>query len=84
MSNKKQNKQAKPKRQRPQQQHAPRPVIFSTGVYLIPKRVMLDGKLQWGWVVTEFEGDSFLNGDVFNPPETAPRLSKLLEEAIEL
>lgn len=85
MSKQKQNKQAKPKRQRPQKWTQPqvRPVINATEVFLVPKRVMVEGKLQWAWVVTEFLGDSFLNGDVFNPPETAPTLSLLLREAGE-
>jgi len=51
--------------------------------YIVPKRVMIEGKLVWAWVVTEFLGDTFLNGDVFNPPETAPTLSLLLREAGE-
>jgi len=85
MAKKQQNTQAKIKRQRPQKWTQPqvRPVLCTMEAYIVPKRVMLDGKLVWAWVVTEFLGDTFLNGDVFNPPETAPSLSLLLQEAGE-
>jgi len=54
-------------------------IIYTTGAYLVPKRVKINGKWVWAWVVTHFEDDSFRNGDEFNPPETAKNKRMLLK-----
>lgn len=52
------------------------PIVFTTGAYLQPVK-LLSGN--WVWVVTEFDNDSFKDGEVFNPVEYAETLDKLLK-----
>jgi len=54
-------------------------VIYTTGAYLVPKRVKINGKWQWAWLVTHFEDDSFRDGKEFNPPEIAKNKRMLLK-----
>jgi hypothetical protein len=57
------------------------PVIFTTGAFLKPLK-MTDkaGKDIWVWFVSEFIDDSFLNGEVYNPPEFGNSKNKLITE----
>ena len=58
-----------------------RPVIFTTGAHLQPMKVKNDdGKEYWIWTVLEFVDDSFKDGEVYNPKETAENLEILLME----
>ena len=58
-----------------------KPVIFTTGAHLLPMNVKNeDGKEYWIWAVSEFVDESFKNGEVFNPKETAENLEILLTE----
>ncbi len=52
------------------------PIVFTTGAYLQPVK-LLSGN--WVWVVTEFDNDSFKDGEVFNPVEYAETLDNLLK-----
>ncbi|PIU83364.1 MAG: hypothetical protein COS68_04460 [Elusimicrobia bacterium CG06_land_8_20_14_3_00_38_11] len=37
------------------------PKIFSTGVYLVPMKIKVEGKEKFIWVAEEFEDDTSLN-----------------------
>jgi hypothetical protein len=55
------------------------PMIFTTGAYLQPMKIKDNsGKEHWIWTVSEFVDDSFKNGEIYNPSETAEQLEKLL------
>jgi len=61
-----------------------KPEIFTTGAYLSPMKIKdSDGNDYWGWVVTDFDGDSFHEGEVYNPPEYADTLNELLVNTTE-
>ena len=58
-----------------------KPIIFTTGAFLQPMKVKDDnGKEYWIWAVLEFADDSFKDGEVYNPKETAKNLGSLLAE----
>jgi len=60
------------------------PMIYTTGALLRPMRVHSDNSgtgYIWRWVVTEFSDDSFLDGDVYNPAESAYTKEELLINA---
>jgi len=42
-----------------------------------------NGNDLWMWVVSDFDGDSFREGEVFNPPESAETLEELLVNTTE-
>lgn len=47
------------------------PIIFTTGAFLQPIRVMgSEGKEIWIWCVSKFIDDTFREGKVYNPKET--------------
>lgn len=55
------------------------PVLYTTGAYIQPLKVInSDGSEAWFWVVSEFDGDTFLDGEVFNPTENGLSGQKLL------
>ncbi|MDR0521103.1 MAG: hypothetical protein LBH00_04520 [Planctomycetaceae bacterium] len=56
------------------------PLIYTTGAFLRPMQVKdANGNERWIWYVTEFEdGDSFYDGNVYNPREVAGSLEELL------
>ena len=57
------------------------PMIYTTGSFLRPMRVPSDNSETgwlWRWVVTEFEADSFLDGNTYNPAESAYTKEELL------
>ena len=50
-------------------------IIFTTGAYLTPKQV--DGV--WYWVVAEFDGDTFKDGEsINNRPVSSDKLDILV------
>ncbi|MCL2349553.1 MAG: hypothetical protein FWC50_14980 [Planctomycetaceae bacterium] len=56
-----------------------KPDIFTTGAFLYPMKIKdSNGCDLWVWVVSDFDGDSFREGEVFNPPESAETLEELL------
>jgi hypothetical protein len=56
-----------------------RPVIFTTGAFLEPiKLTSENGKEYWTWAVSEFMDESFKDGEIYNPKETAGSLEMLL------
>ena len=58
----------------------PPKTIYTTGAYLAPMKCE-DGLYRW--VVTDFEDDTFQDGEVFNPPEQALREEMLWVEEAE-
>jgi len=55
--------------------------IFTTGAFLQPMKVIdEEGKEYWIWTVSEFVEDSFKDGEIYNPKETAESLEILLTE----
>ena len=46
-------------------------LIFTTGAFLRPIKVIQDGQELWMWTVAEFIDDSFKDGGIFNPPEVS-------------
>lgn len=60
------------------------PLIFTTGAFLMPMKVVdSKGKEQWLWVVSEFTDDSYFDGNVYNPSEFANSKEKLIAIAEE-
>lgn len=43
------------------------PVIYSTGVYLRPLKVLIDNKPHFVWVAHSFNDDSFFEGREISP-----------------
>jgi hypothetical protein len=57
------------------------PVLYTTGAYIQPFKIIdLNGNEKWVWVVSEFDGDTFLNGETFNPKESGNVKQDLLRE----
>lgn len=57
------------------------PKIHTTGAFLQPVKITdSKGKEIWIWYVSEFTDDSFLNGEVYNPQETANSKDELIRE----
>ena len=57
------------------------PKVFTTGAFLQPGKVIdSTGKEIWIWYVSEFTDDSYLDGKVYNPQETANSKEKLIKE----
>ena len=53
-------------------------IIHTTGALLRPQKITdMLGNAVWIWTVVEFTDDSFKDGKVFNPSETAENLDKL-------
>jgi len=58
--------------------------IFTIGAFLEPLKIQgFNGKDKWVWVVNSFEDESFKDGEVFNPLETAESLEELLVDTTE-
>ena len=56
-----------------------KPEIDTTGAFLHPMKIKNgSGDNQWIWVVSDFDGDSFRDGEEFNPPKSAETLEELL------
>lgn len=56
--------------------------IFTTGAFLKAIEIDINGKRQIRWIVTQFEDDSFENGELIIPFESADSEEKLIEEKI--
>lgn len=55
------------------------PVLYTTGACIQPLKVVDDvGNEKWCWVVSEFDGDTFLDGETFNPVEKSLTKQELL------
>ncbi len=48
------------------------PTIFTNGAFLKPMKVFNSNRKEiWVWYVSEFIDDGFLEGEIYNPQETA-------------
>lgn len=55
-------------------------MIYTTGAFLQPLKIIDEtGRESWVWVVSEFDGDSFKDGDVYNPKKYAKTKEELFE-----
>jgi len=55
------------------------PVIYTTGAFLKSMKVTdSEGKEIWIWYVSEFNEDSFKDGEIYNPQEFANSKENLL------
>lgn len=55
------------------------PVLFTTGAFIVPRKIDVDGKKIWFWIVESFEDDTFYNSKLCNPHEWAETKHQLLE-----
>ena len=54
--------------------------IYTTGAFLFPVKVINDnGNPEWLWAVSQFEDDSYLDGEICDPVESAETIEKLLK-----
>ncbi|MBM4165983.1 MAG: hypothetical protein FJ218_03570 [Ignavibacteria bacterium] len=53
--------------------------IFTTGAFLIPMKINIDGEYYWRWIVSEFVDDSFLYERMVNPIECTDKIETMLE-----
>jgi hypothetical protein len=60
-----------------QEQCMTRNRVFTTGAFVVPVRVKINGIEAWRWIIDSFEDDSFFDGKVFNPSEYASNFDKL-------
>jgi len=55
------------------------PIIYTTGAFLKPMKVTdSEGKEQWFWYVSEFNDETFKDGEVYNPNEFGKSKTELL------
>ncbi len=56
------------------------PTLYTTGAYICPMKITKeDGDQLWVWIVKEFDGDTFKDGDVHNPIEYSDTQEGLLQ-----
>ena len=56
-----------------------RPLIFTTGTFLSPKKITKDdGTTWWGWIVEELIEGCYYDGKPYNPLEWAYTKSELI------
>jgi hypothetical protein len=59
-------------------------IIHTTGALLRPQKVTdMLGNVIWMWTVAEFTDDSYKDGEIFNPPETAISYEELTTHSKE-
>ena len=55
------------------------PLLYTTGAFVQPMKLIKgNGREVWLWVVTKFDGDTFSDGDVYNPKEYGDTKGELL------
>lgn len=62
------------------------PQIYTTGAFVSPGRITVNGREIWIWIVESFEGDSFFEGEEILPIEHSlnkDALVQLIEEEEE-
>lgn len=60
------------------------PQLFTTGAFISPRKIIVDGEAVWLWVVDAFEGDdSYYDGEVCNPLENSETKKGLFAEIYE-
>ena len=56
------------------------PRIYSTGVFLVPMKIILNGIEKWIWVADMFENDTFIYGKSCTPNVLADTKKELLAD----
>jgi hypothetical protein len=55
------------------------PILYTTGAFIQPMKLTKEtGREVWLWVASEFDSDTFYDGDVHNPKKYADTKEKLL------
>lgn len=54
------------------------PIIYTSGAYLVPMRIMKGKEERYIWVVSEFDDDSFFEGQLCSPKVYADHPRKLM------
>ena len=60
------------------------PRVYTTGAFVIPAIIRINGRETWAWIVDEFSDDCFLNGCYCEPVETAESLADLFRDSLEV
>lgn len=53
-------------------------IVFSTGVYLKPQKIKINGMSQWRWVAVGFEDTSFSDGEEIEVYDYSEKVEDLL------
>lgn len=53
-------------------------IVFSTGVYLKPQKIKINGMSQWRWVTVGFEDTSFSDGEEIEVYDYSEKVEDLL------
>ena len=60
-----------------------KPQCFTTGAFISPQSILINGETKWVWVIDEIENDTFIDGDYVSInviADTAEGLINLEEE----
>jgi hypothetical protein len=55
------------------------PRLFTTGAFIIPVEIEVNGVAQWRWIVEAFVDDTFYDGEIYNAPDYANTKENLLK-----
>ena len=55
------------------------PRIYTTGAYLVPMKIKVEGKERFVWTVDEFKDDTYLDGETCAPFVYSDNLEYLIE-----
>lgn len=55
-------------------------IVYTTGAFLKPIQIDIDGEKQWRWVVIGFEDSSFLDGEDIGLYDYADNIESLVKE----
>jgi hypothetical protein len=56
------------------------PRIYTTGAFLVPMKVESEGKERFVWVVSEFNDDTYLDGNLCSPLVYARSMETLIPD----
>ena len=59
------------------------PRLYTTGAYLVPMRIKIDGKERFVWTVDEFKDDTYLDGEICSPFIYSDDLNNMIEDENE-
>ncbi len=56
------------------------PSVYTTGAHLVPMKILIDGNEKYVWVVTEFDNDTFFDGENCSVNVIADSKNNLIEQ----
>lgn len=59
------------------------PRIYTTGAYLVPMRIKIDGKERFIWTADEFKDDTFLDGELCTPFVYSDDINNMIDDEDE-